>query len=106
VAGFPGGGPLDAGAARVRGVVDARGTDIYGSGSVVREIYSLRADVRSGNSGGPLLSPDGDVYGVIFAASVDDPSTGYALTAQTVAPAAKAGRRATAAVPTGSCATR
>ncbi|MCA0330221.1 MAG: MarP family serine protease [Actinobacteria bacterium] len=106
VAGFPGGGPLTAGAARVRGVVDARGTDIYGRGSVVREIYSLRADVRGGNSGGPLLSPDGDVYGVIFAASVDDPSTGYALTAATVAPAAKAGRSATAAVPTGSCATR
>jgi len=106
VAGFPGGGELTAAPARVRGVVDARGTDIYGRGAVTREIYSLRAQVLPGNSGGPLLSSSGEVYGVVFAASVEDPSTGYALTAEQVSDAARAGARATEPVATGSCATR
>ena len=37
------------------------------------------------------VSPDGDVYGVIFAKSLDDPNTGYALTADE-APQRRAGR--------------
>jgi S1-C subfamily serine protease len=47
---------------------------------VQRDVYSLFTTVRQGNSGGPLLTPDGRVYGVIFARSLDDPDTGYALT--------------------------
>ena len=43
--------------------------------------------VEPGNSGGPLLSPDGTVYGVVFAAAVGMPDTGFALTA------ARSGRR-------------
>ena len=49
-----------------------------------RDVYSLYATVRQGNSGGPLLTPDGRVYGVIFAKSLDDPDTGYALTVDEV----------------------
>ena len=103
VAGFPGGGELTATPARIRGVIDAEGTDIYGHGTVVREVYSIRGDVRHGNSGGPLLSPDGHVYGVIFAASIQDPTTAYALTARQVSAAAAAGRTATRPVATGAC---
>jgi S1-C subfamily serine protease len=106
VAGFPGGGPLDANAARIRGRISARGSDIYGHGTVTRDVYAIRGTVRPGNSGGPLLAPDGRVDGVIFAAALQDPETGYALTAAQVAPAAKAGARATKPVDTGSCATR
>ncbi|MGD9956669.1 MAG: MarP family serine protease, partial [Candidatus Nanopelagicales bacterium] len=104
VAGFPGGGRLTATAARVRGIITARGTDIYDSGNVVREVYAVRGEVVPGNSGGPLLSPTGQVYGVVFAAAVGDPTTGYALTAAQVATAAKAGAQATKPVFTGSCA--
>ena len=68
-----------------------------------RDVYALRAEVRSGNSGGPLLDPQGRVVGLVFAASVDDPSTGYALTPDEVRPALDAGRTAEAAVSTGSC---
>ncbi|MEO6822666.1 MAG: MarP family serine protease [Candidatus Nanopelagicales bacterium] len=106
VAGFPGGGPLQAGTARVRAELTARGKDIYGQGDAWRDVYSLRATVRPGNSGGPLLRPDGTVYGVVFAAAIDDPETGYALTAGQVADAATAGHDATAAVAVGSCHTR
>jgi S1-C subfamily serine protease len=106
VAGFPGGGPLTASAARIRGRITARGTDIYGHGQVSRDVYAVRGTIRPGNSGGPLLSPDGHVDGVVFASSVEDPETGYALTADQVAEAAKAGTTATREVATGSCATR
>jgi S1-C subfamily serine protease len=104
VAGFPEGGPLTATPARVRSVLIAVGRDIYGRPGAKREVYALRAQVREGNSGGPLLAPDGHVLGVVFAASVDDPQTGYALTAKAVAPALAAGRTATKPVATGACA--
>ena len=106
VAGFPGGGPLTATPARIRGTISARGSDIYDQGSVTREVYAIRGEVRPGNSGGPLLSPDGRVDGVVFASAIDDPDTGYALTARQVADAARVGASASTAVSTGSCATR
>jgi S1-C subfamily serine protease len=106
VAGFPGGGTLTATPARIRGTLNARGTDIYGHGSVTREVYSVRGAIRPGNSGGPLLSADGHVDGVVFATSVEDPDTGYALTAAQVMPAARRGGQSIDTVDTGSCATR
>lgn len=103
VLGYPQDGPYRADAARIRGTQDARGPNIYQDRTVVREIYALRGRVRPGNSGGPLVSPDGTVYGVIFAAAADDPQTGYALTAAEVAGDAQRGRTATAAVSTLGC---
>jgi S1-C subfamily serine protease len=106
IAGFPGGGPLSAVPARIRARIAARGSDIYGQGTVTRDVYAVRGAVHPGNSGGPLLAPDGHVEGVVFAAAIDDPQTGYALTAAQVSAAAKAGAQATTPVATGSCATR
>jgi S1-C subfamily serine protease len=104
VAGYPGGGPFRLGAARVRDTLNARGADIYHRTQTTREVFSLYADVEPGNSGGPLLSLKGDVYGVIFAKSLDDPRTGYALTVDEARPVVKAGRTATAQVDTDTCA--
>jgi S1-C subfamily serine protease len=104
VAGFPGGGPYRLEPARIRDTIAARGPDIYHRTQVTREVYSLYADVEPGNSGGPLLSPHGSVDGVVFAKSLDDPNTGYALTATAVGPDAAAGRSATNSVSTGGCA--
>jgi S1-C subfamily serine protease len=104
VAGFPGGGPFRLVAARIRDEIRARGPDIYHRSEVTREVFSLYADVEPGNSGGPLLSPRGDVYGVIFAKSLDDSDTGYALTADEVRADARRGRGATARVETDACA--
>jgi S1-C subfamily serine protease len=103
VAGFPRNGPFRADPARIREQIEARGPDIYDRGQVVREVFSLYARVEPGNSGGPLLSPAGDVYGVIFAKSLEDPATGYALTADEVGSDAAAGRTRTEGVPTGPC---
>jgi S1-C subfamily serine protease len=103
VAGYPQNGPFRADAARVRGTQRARGPDIYRRSTVVREIYALRGLVQPGNSGGPLLDPQGRVYGVIFAAAADDPQTGYALTAAEVAQDARAGQAATTRADTQGC---
>jgi S1-C subfamily serine protease len=104
VAGFPGGGSYRLEPARIRDTIDARGPDIYHRKQITREVFSLYASVQPGNSGGPLLDLDGEVYGVVFAKSLDDPDTGYALTAEEAAPVVRAGRDRTQQVDTGDCA--
>jgi S1-C subfamily serine protease len=108
VIGYPENGPFRAVAARIRGVENARGPDIYQSTQVTREIYSVYSVVRPGNSGGPLVGAKlvgghPVVFGVVFAAAVDDAHTGYALTADEVAPDARAGQTATEPVSTRGC---
>jgi S1-C subfamily serine protease len=103
VLGYPENGPFDAEPARIRSEERLRGPDIYGDSTVTRRAFSIWASVRPGNSGGPLLSPKGTVYGVVFAASVEDNRTGYVLTAAQVSADAAAGARATDEVSTRSC---
>lgn len=104
VAGFPENGAYDVRSARIRGRIDANGPDIYHRGTVRRDVYSLFATVRQGNSGGPLLTPDGKVYGVVFAKSLDDPDTGYALTADEIREDIELGRSTAQEVDSEGCA--
>jgi S1-C subfamily serine protease len=104
VLGYPQDGPYDVQAARIRGEQNLRSPDIYGNGTVLRHVYSVRALVRPGNSGGPLVSAAGRVLGVVFAASVTSHDTGYALTADQVGRAAVSGRNSHHEVSTGGCA--
>jgi len=104
VAGYP----LDATSlhlvpARIGGIQNAQGPNIYQTSTVTRQIYEIRAVVESGNSGGPLLSPRGTVDGVVFAAAVGESDTGFALTADEVSADASAGGQLTSAVSTGAC---
>jgi S1-C subfamily serine protease len=103
VAGYP----LDHGftqaAARIGGTQNAVGPDIYQTGQVNRQIFEIRAQVEPGNSGGPLLSPSGTVYGVVFAAAVDASDTGFALTAKEVSADAQAGANQTYPTSTQGC---
>jgi S1-C subfamily serine protease len=103
VAGYPLDHPFTAVPARIGGTQRAVGPDIYQTGQVDRQIYEIRASVEPGNSGGPLLSPAGTVYGVVFAAAVDASDTGFALTSAEVASDAKAGAQQTVPVSTQGC---
>ncbi|HXW44454.1 MAG TPA: MarP family serine protease [Streptosporangiaceae bacterium] len=103
VAGYPYNHPLTLSPARVGESIEANGPNIYENAIVQRQIYAVRADVRPGNSGGPLLATDGRVYGVVFAASTSFADTGYALTAAEIASDVQAGEQATLPVSTGAC---
>ncbi|MFI7060475.1 MarP family serine protease [Kribbella sp. NPDC050124] len=103
VLGYPENGPFDSEPARIRSEERLRGPDIYGDRTVTREAFSIWASVRPGNSGGPLLSTKGTVYGVVFAASVEDNRTGYVLTAEQVSDDAREGATATQEVSTRTC---
>jgi S1-C subfamily serine protease len=84
ILGYPQDGPFDIETARIRAKQTLRSPDIYGDGAVIRDVYSIRGLVRPGNSGGPIVDSAGQVVGVVFAASVTDGETGYALTADQV----------------------
>ena len=102
VMGFPDDGSFKATPARIQEVVELNGPDIYRTTTVTRQVYTIRGTVRQGDSGGPLLDLDAKVLGVVFGAAVDDPETGFVLTAKQVASQmAKLG--GTQQVPTGTC---
>ncbi len=103
IAGFPESGPFRAEPARVRAEVTALGDDIYGDAGVERQVYAVRGTVLPGNSGGPLLRPDGLVLGMVFGADDEAESTGYALTADELRPAVEAAFSSPRAVDTGTC---
>ena len=103
VAGFPGGGPLASIPARVRSVSNSNGTDIYGKAPVTREIYSVSADIKQGDSGAPMFAMDGTVAGLVFASSATDSQTGYVLTAKEFMVGVEIASTATQAVDTGEC---
>lgn len=103
VAGFPLGGPYDVEPGRVRSSLEARGAGIDGSTGVVRDIYSVHVRVEHGSSGGPMLTPTGQVVGTVFAMSRTDHRTGYVLSLDETRPVITQGTRSTPPVPTGSC---
>jgi len=103
VAGYPLDHPFTAVAARIGQVQWVKGPDIYRTGQVDRQIYQIRAVVEPGNSGGPLLSASGTVDGVMYAAALGLPHTGFVLTTSQVQADANAGANATVPVSTQGC---
>jgi S1-C subfamily serine protease len=102
VMGYPGGGDFQATPARIRETIQLSGPDIYRNATVNREVYTVRATVEQGNSGGPMIDMNGRVLGVVFGAAVDDNDTGFVLTAREVSgELARIGD--TQPVPTGTC---
>ncbi len=104
VLGYPLDGPFTPTAAKIRDRIQLRGPNIYDDGEVTREVYTVRAVVRSGNSGGPMIRTDGKVVGVVFGAALDDSETGFVLTAAQVEPTLDKAPTLTRPVDTGSCA--
>lgn len=103
VLGYPGGGRYTASAARVRETIDLTGPNIYRDNTVQRQVYTVRGQVRAGNSGGPMVNTQGQVMGVVFGAAVTDDDTGYVLTLNEVRSELAAAPRDVAPVPTGPC---
>lgn len=103
VQGYPYGGPFTMVSAGVESVGTANVPDVYDETWNPREIYALQAVVRPGNSGGPLLTGDGEVAGVVFARSEDDDDLGYAMTMAELTPVSDRAPSLSATVSTGSC---
>jgi S1-C subfamily serine protease len=103
VAGYPRNHSFTVVPARIGDDQMAQAPDIYQRREVTRQIYSVRANVEPGNSGGPLLAPSGQVDGVVFAAAVGVKDTGYALTASEVEGDARSGGVRVGGVSTGGC---
>jgi S1-C subfamily serine protease len=101
--GFPFGGPFDADPAEVLALGPLAIPDIYGDNPAARQVYTLAADVQQGESGGPLLTEDGRVAGVIFAKGTTTPNVGYALALSELAPVAASAPTLTEAVSSGTC---
>jgi S1-C subfamily serine protease len=101
VLGFPENGPYKVTPARIGETRDTLSEDSYGRGPIERTITSLGGDVRSGNSGGPLLDAAGRVVGVVFAATTGGPAGGFAVPVEEVREALH--HSAGAEVDTGAC---
>ncbi|RLK49061.1 MarP family serine protease [Microbacterium telephonicum] len=103
VQGYPLGGPFTSIGADVLSEGTVPVPDIYDDSSTPRAVYALAADVQPGNSGGPLLTADGEVAGVVFARGADGEGRGYAMTVAELAPALGAASAQGPTVSTGRC---
>lgn len=106
VMGYPAGGPFSAGSAVVQARDVSAVNNIYGSSPRPLEIFQLSADVRQGNSGGPLIDQSGDVAGVVFARAVEGSNVGFAITADQAGDVLTDPERYSETVSTGQCTDR
>ena len=102
-AGYPHGGPFQSRPATVQDITTVLVPDIYGSNPSPEEIYRLAGNVQPGNSGGPLLTTDGEVAGVIFAKATSDAEMGFAITMDDLNPVAAQAPSLSAPVSAGQC---
>ncbi|WP_277211776.1 MarP family serine protease [Isoptericola croceus] len=104
VQGYPHGGPFTSTSAEVLDVGSVRIPESGGIGGGERDIYALAATVHPGNSGGPVLSTDGDVVGVIFGRSESDGNLAYGVTTAELMPVVAQAPDLVGAVTPGRCA--
>jgi S1-C subfamily serine protease len=90
--------------ARVAREEQAVGRDLYDSSNTQRDVLVLAAALAHGDSGGALINAAGQVIGVAFAISADQPGTSYALSSTELRAALAEPRRA-AGASTGPCLT-
>ncbi|MGO2659998.1 MAG: MarP family serine protease [Mycetocola reblochoni] len=104
VAGHPLGGPLAVGGASVLAAGPLT-LSTTGADTVTRDAYTLAASVKKGNSGGPVLTTDGAVAGVVFGTSRTEGDIAYAVTMAELTPVVAEAPSLVKTVPSGSCET-
>jgi S1-C subfamily serine protease len=102
-AGFPLDGPFTLTAGHVQSQQLDAGPAVGAVRPRQRAVYQLAVVVRPGNSGGPLLTPDGQVAGIVFARGSSRTPVGFAITSPAVAAEVRPALDATRPVGTGSC---
>ncbi|HEU5251767.1 MAG TPA: MarP family serine protease [Solirubrobacterales bacterium] len=100
VLGYPENGPYELSPARLGETRATISEDSYGNGPIERTIVAVGGTIRSGNSGGPLVDPAGNVVGTVFAATTSGPAGGFAIPAEQVRDALS---RTSEGVDTGPC---
>ena len=104
ILGYPLDGPFDAEPGRIGQASVVSSEDAYGNGPVLRSITPLRGRVRPGNSGGPMVDPQGRVVATVFAALTETSRLGgFAVPDGLVASQLAKARARTGPVPTGRC---
>ena len=103
VMGHPDGGPFASLPATVQAVGEVPLADVVTGAASMVDVYTLAADIRHGYSGGPVVDAGGALAGLVFARAPGADAVGYALSADSIAPAAAAAPGMTATVPSGDC---
>ena len=101
--GYPEGGRLRGASAAILRNIQARGFDIYGERAVTRSLYELQGEIVSGNSGGPVVLPDGTVVGIVVSRSASNENIGYGIVSSEVVSALEQASRTDSPVETGRC---
>jgi Trypsin-like peptidase domain/Colicin V production protein len=87
VLGYPEDGPFTVSPARLGTTGTVISEDSYGRGPIRRLMTALRAEVRSGDSGGPMVDAKGRVLTTVFAATTSGRQGGYGVPNEVVADA-------------------
>jgi len=103
IVGYPFGGPITATTAQVQNTKIFDSPNIYRLGHFPREAHMLAGQVSPGNSGGPLLTGEGDFVGIVFARATDRANVGYAMTLTELSPAVDGATTFTEPVSSGEC---
>lgn len=103
VLGFPGGGNFTASSAVTLSRHTAVGRNIYDTSLSRRDVYELQTHIEQGNSGGPVVLPDGKVIGMVFGKSAARESRAYAITSMEILSAMQGVNESESEVSTGRC---